>query len=200
MADRLVIATANKGKLAEVIRIIGAGYDLLTIDGFEGIEMPEEDGETFIDNAAIKAIAVARQTGLPALADDSGLQVDALGGRPGVYSARFGAPEAKDDIDRYRLLLSLMADVPEGLRSARFVSAVALATPVGLVCAAEGKCEGKVIFEPRGDRGFGYDPVFVPLGMDRTYAELDAAEKDAISHRRRALEALLPSLRSFFGR
>lgn len=200
MAYRLVVATANKGKLAEVIRIIGTGYELLTIDDFVGIEMPEENGDTFSDNAAIKAIAVARQTGLPALADDSGLQVDALGGRPGVYSARFGAPEAKDDIDRYSLLLRLMEDVPEGKRSARFISAVALATNERIVSVAEGKCEGKVIFAPRGDKGFGYDPIFVPSGMDKTYAELSGAEKDAISHRRRALEALLPSLESYFVR
>ena len=200
MADRMVIATANRGKLAEVVRILGAGYELLTLADFEGITMPEEDGETFADNAAIKAIAVARQAGLPALADDSGLAVDSLGGRPGVYSARFGSPSAKDDIERYRLLLSMMEAVPDGLRSARFVSAVALASPSGLVSVAEGKCEGAIIHEPRGDNGFGYDPIFVPEGMDRTYAELSAGEKDAISHRRRALEALLPALESFFGR
>lgn len=200
MPDRMVIATANRGKLAEVVRILGEGYELLTISDFDGIIMPEEDGKTFSENAAIKAIAVSRQTGLPALADDSGLAVDALDGRPGVYSARFGSPEAKDDIDRYTLLLGMMEDVPDQKRSARFVSAVALAVPTGLVGAAEGTCEGSVIRRPRGDEGFGYDPIFVPEGMDKTYAELTASQKDAISHRRRALEALLPTLRSFFGR
>lgn len=200
MPDRMVIATANRGKLAEVVRILGEGYELLTISDFEGITMPEEDGKTFSENAAIKAIAVSRQTGLPALADDSGLAVDALDGRPGVYSARFGSPEAKGDIDRYTLLLGMMEDVPDQKRSARFVSAVALAVPTGLVGAAEGTCEGSVIRRPRGDEGFGYDPIFVPEGMDKTYAELTASQKDAISHRRRALEALLPTLRSFFGR
>lgn len=200
MPDRMVIATANRGKLAEVVRILGEGYELLTISDFEGITMPEEDGKTFSENAAIKAIAVSRQTGLPALADDSGLAVDALDGRPGVYSARFGSPEAKDDIDRYTLLLGMMEDVPDQKRSARFVSAVALAVPTGLVGAAEGTCEGSVIRRPRGDEGFGYDPIFVPEGMDKTYAELTASQKDVISHRRRALEALLPILRSFFGR
>ncbi len=200
MPYKMVIATANRGKLAEVVRILGGGYELLTIDDFEGIAMPEEDGKTFSENAAIKAIAVSRQTGLPSLADDSGLAVDALDGRPGVHSARFGGPEAKDDRDRYMLLLGMMEAVPEDKRSASFVSAVALAAPTGLVGVAEGRCEGAIIHAPRGDNGFGYDPIFVPEGKDRTYAELSASEKDAISHRRRALEALLPTLESFFGR
>lgn len=200
MPGRLVVATANLGKLAEVVRILGAGYELASISEFEGITMPEEDGSTFAENAAIKAVSVSKQTGLPALADDSGLSVDALGGKPGVYSARFGSPAAKDDVDRYKLLLSMMEEVPDEARTARFVSAVALAAPEGLVAVAEGRCEGSVIRGPRGDGGFGYDPVFVPEGIEKTYAELTAGEKDAISHRRRALEALLPTLESFFGR
>lgn len=198
MGNRLLIATANPGKLTEMQRMLGDSFILSGIDRFPWICMPEETGDTFIENASIKAASAAKQAGMPALADDSGLAVDALSGKPGVYSARFGAPEAKDDADRYWLLLALMEAVPEHLRTARFISAVALASPNGLICAFEGKCEGRIAFEPKGLNGFGYDPIFIPHGFGKTYAELDAMLKDSISHRRMAIEAILPSLKEYF--
>lgn len=198
MRPRLLVATGNRGKLVEVRRIIGDKYELLCNDDFPGIIMPEEDGETFAENAAKKALSAARQVGIPTLADDSGLSVDALGGAPGVLSARYGGEGLKDDISRYNLLLSRMKQVPAEGRSARFVSAVALALPGRLIAVKEGTCEGSVIFEPRGDNGFGYDPVFVPEGFELTYAELPGEVKDRISHRFKALMAMLPELERFF--
>lgn len=194
MRPKLLVATGNRGKLVEVRRIIGDKYELLCNDDFPGIVMPEEDGLTFEDNAAKKALTAARQSGIPTLADDSGLAVDALDGAPGVFSARYGGEELKDDISRYMLLLEEMKDVPFGNRSARFVSAVALALPGKLIAVKEGTCEGSIIFGPRGENGFGYDPVFVPEGFDLTYAELPGEVKDRISHRFKALMAMLPEI------
>lgn len=196
MKIKMLVATGNPGKLEEVRRIIGGEAELLSFADFPDMSTPEETGSTFAENAAIKAEAAATFSGIAALADDSGLSVDALGGEPGVRSARYGAPQAVNDKERYELLLRKLADVPEGMRKARFVSAVALALPgQGTVAVTEGTCEGTVIEVPRGENGFGYDPVFVPEGYDRSYAELTGKEKDEISHRRRALEAIVPILR-----
>lgn len=199
MRPQLLVATGNRGKLVEVRRIIGDKYELLCNDDFPGIVMPEEDGLTFADNAAKKALAAAGQAGIPTLADDSGLAVDSLCGAPGVLSARYGGEELKDDISRYELLLERMRGIPPEYRSARFVSAVALALPGKLIAVREGKCEGSVIFEPRGENGFGYDPIFVPSGYDLTYAELPGEVKDRISHRYKALMAILPEIGRLFG-
>ncbi len=153
---------------------------------------PEESGATFEENARCKALAYARATGLPALADDSGLEVDALGGAPGVLSARYAGPQATD-ADRYRKLLTVLAGVPDVRRTARFICVVALALPTGEVYTAHGALEGSIGYEPRGTEGFGYDPVFV-LPDGRHLAELPAAEKHIISHRGRALQAFKPRL------
>ena len=153
----------------------------------ENIETPAEDGKTFTDNAIAKARFYATATGLWALADDSGLEVDALAGAPGVYSARY-AGENASDADRRALLLSELAQVSEKDRRARFVSVVAIASADGKVLnVSEGICEGTLTFAPRGEGGFGYDPLFVPDGFSQTFAELPESVKNRISHRARAL-------------
>ena len=155
----------------------------------------EESGETFEENARIKAQAYARASGLVSLADDSGLEVDALGGAPGVHSARYAGPAATDS-DRYRKLLDALTRIPEGQRSARFRCVVAIALPDGAIYTADGSCEGEIGFTPRGEHGFGYDPVFVVQGhAGRTMAELSPDVKNKISHRARALAAIQPVLR-----
>jgi XTP/dITP diphosphohydrolase len=148
----------------------------------------EETGATFAENAGLKARAYASATGLLTWADDSGLEVDALAGQPGVYSARYGAPAASTDAERVALLLANLAAVPDAQRSARFHCVVALATPAGAVRTADGVCEGRIAHAPRGQHGFGYDPVFLTAdyGYSYTMAELDAGRKNEISHRGRA--------------
>jgi XTP/dITP diphosphohydrolase len=154
---------------------------------------PPETGETFAANARAKAIHVTAETGLPALADDSGLVVDALGGAPGVYSARYGGPDATDT-DRYALLLDALQGVSPEARTARFVAVLALSLPGGTVIDAEGRLEGAIANAARGTNGFGYDPIFLVGDTDRTLAELTDDEKNGISHRARALAALRPRL------
>ncbi len=192
---RLLIATRNRGKLREYRRLLeGLPLELVTLDDVDVDLDVEETGETFEANARLKAEAYARASGLPTLADDSGLEVDALGGAPGVRSARYGAPEARSDEDRYRLLLRRLEGVPEEARTARFVCVVAFADPrAGVLRTARGTCEGRIARAPRGRHGFGYDPVFL-LPDGRTMAELSPEEKNRISHRARALEALRPWL------
>jgi len=152
-----------------------------------------ETGTTFAENALIKARDVARRTGLPAIADDSGLCVDALNQMPGVLSARWSGGHG-DDAANLRLVLAQMRHVPPGRRGAHFRCAAALFTPDGVEQVTEGRLAGTLVHEPRGTQGFGYDPVFVPAGESRTTAELEPAEKDAISHRGRALRALVPHI------
>lgn len=156
---------------------------------------PPETGETFAANARAKALHVTAETGLPALADDSGLLVDALDGAPGVYSARYGGPDA-NDADRYTLLLTTLRDAPPKARTARFVAVVALSLPDGTVIDAESRLEGAIADAPRGTNGFGYDPVFLVGDTGRTLAELTDDEKNGLSHRARALAALRPRLRA----
>jgi len=191
---KLVIATKNKGKIWEIrdIEILSSG-DL--------IDPPVviEDGETFEDNARKKAIALSRHAKLPALADDSGLVVDALGGKPGVYSARYGG-EGLGDAERNALLLKHMEKIPDGKRTARFVCVIALAMPGGDVHIAHGSVEGEISREPRGSGGFGYDPVFLIPELGKTMAELPMAEKNEISHRARALKEAKRILKDILNR
>jgi XTP/dITP diphosphohydrolase len=189
----LLLGTRNLGKLREIETILGdVHWQLRSLREFDNVAVPAETAPTYLENAIAKAQFYARETGLCALADDSGLEVAALGGAPGVLSARY-AGEGASDADRRALLLSELACVNEGNRRdtgrrARFVCVVAIATPEGTVLnTAEGVCEGRMIFEERGTNGFGYDPLFVPDGFDRTFAELSDSIKNQISHRARAL-------------
>ncbi len=193
--ERVVLASANPKKVAELREILGDRFDLVA----RPAEVPEviEDAPTFVGNARLKAAALVAATGLAALADDSGIEVDALDGRPGVRSARFAGEDATDD-DNVDLLLAELADRPDPAdRTARFRCVIVLQRPDGTEVVADGTAEGRVAPARRGDAGFGYDPVFVPDDGDGgTYAELDAATKHAISHRGRALAALVAHLGS----
>ena len=195
---KLVLATRNVYKVAELRRILGEagldGVELVGVEAFPGVEDVAETGVTFVENARLKAVAVARATGVPAVADDSGLCVDVLGGAPGVFSARWSGRHG-DDLANLRLLLSQLGDVPDAHRTAHFACAAVLALPDGTERAVEGRLPGVLIREPRGTNGFGYDPIFVPDVERRTTAELTPAEKDAVSHRGRAFRALVPAVR-----
>ena len=192
---RAVLATRNAHKVEEVRRIL-TPYDveLVSLDEFPDVGDVAETGATFADNALLKAHAVAVATGLPALADDSGLAVAALNGMPGVLSARWAGRHG-DDVANLQLVLDQIADVPDERRMAAFVCAAAVVRPGRGELVVEGRVEGTVIRAPRGSNGFGYDPIFVPLGERRTTAEMSADEKDAISHRGKAFRALAPRLR-----
>jgi XTP/dITP diphosphohydrolase len=193
---RLLVATHNKGKVAEYADILGdLAIEWLTLDAAGVANDVAETGATFRDNAVLKAVAYARQTGLLTLADDSGLEVDELDGEPGVYTARYGGP-GLSAADRYRLLLRNLGDTPPERRTARFRCVVALAGPDGeLLGTADGVCEGIISTAPAGEGGFGYDPVFYLPERGLTMAQLDAAEKHRISHRGRAAAAIAPLLR-----
>lgn len=196
---KLLVATKNRGKLEEFRRIFeGLGLELASADEL-GLPDVEETGETFEANALLKARAYAEASGLMSLADDSGLEVDALGGAPGVYSARYageGGSEAN-----VRKLLGALDPVPDAERTARFRCVLALVDPSGPAghdpLLAEGTCEGHIAHAPRGRGGFGYDPVFVPQGMSLTMAEISDAEKDRISHRGRASEVMRARLMTY---
>ena len=190
---KLLIASNNAHKIREIKEILGDLFDEILSLREAGVSAdPEETGETFEENARIKAEAILQLTGCAALADDSGLEVDALGGAPGVHSARYCGRHGDDDANN-ALLLRNLAGVPAP-RTARFVSAVALARPGQPTRICRGTCEGMVGFAPRGNNGFGYDPYFTPLGMDKTFAELPAEVKNGMSHRAHALAALRRSL------
>jgi XTP/dITP diphosphohydrolase len=194
MSTRLLLATRNKGKLAELRRMLQRAVPGVEVVGLGDVddypEAPETEA-TFAGNALLKAREAARYTGLPAVADDSGLTVDALNGMPGVLSARWSGRHGDDDANT-ALLLGQIADVPDERRGGAFVCAAALVTPDGTERVLEREWRGRVIREKRGTNGFGYDPVFVPDGLDVTSAELDPAEKDARSHRGQAFAALVP--------
>ncbi|MDQ4005371.1 MAG: RdgB/HAM1 family non-canonical purine NTP pyrophosphatase [Actinomycetota bacterium] len=189
---RAVIASQNAHKVEEIIRICTDWPTVLVTDPFS--PHVEETGETYLENARLKAEAVARATGTAALADDSGIEVDALGGGPGPRSARYTGEGATDQAN-LRALLRAVAGVPSGGRTARYRAVAVLAWPDGAQVHAEGVCEGLLRTRPRGEGGFGYDPIFEPVGWDRTMAELEPEEKDRISHRGRALRALAEILR-----
>jgi XTP/dITP diphosphohydrolase len=193
---RLLLATRNAGKLAELQRLLATAVPGVEVVGLRDVpDYPEapETGATFEENALLKAREAVRYTGLPAVADDSGLTVDALNGMPGVLSARWSGRHG-DDAGNTALLLGQLADVPDGRRGGAFVCAAALVTPDGVEHVLERQWRGSVVREPRGSNGFGYDPVFVPDGLTVTSAELDPAEKDALSHRGQAFAALVPVL------
>jgi len=189
--DRIAIASRNPGKIRE-IRSICADWPVewITADEHEG-PWPdvEETGPRYLDNALLKAQAVAGSLGIPAVADDSGVEVDALGGGPGPRSARYAGEEATGE-ENLRMLIRALAGIPEAGRTARYRCVATLAWPDGSEVWAEGTCEGSLVSKPRGSGGFGYDPIFVPAGWEETMAELPPEEKDRISHRGRAFRAL----------
>jgi len=189
---RIIVATGNRGKLDEIRSALDfPGWEFVTAAdiGADGLEV-EETGETFLDNARLKARAYHEAFGLAALADDSGLEVDELGGEPGVYSSRY-AGDTATDADNNEKLLAALADVPHERRTARFRSVIVLVGEDGSETIADGACEGSIGFEPRGTGGFGYDPLFLPDAVPgRAMAELSLGEKNAISHRGAALRAL----------
>ena len=198
----LVMATRNPGKIRELEALLqDSGVRLLSLADFPGLPEIPEEGATFAENAAAKAMAVARLTGQPALADDSGLMVDALGGAPGVFSARYAqdrtAPRPPTDADNWGKLLDELKNVPGGKRGARFVCELALATPDGRLLTARGECAGVIAFEPQGDTGFGYDPVFWVPEYAATMAQLGPEIKNKISHRAQALAAFKTLLQSW---
>jgi XTP/dITP diphosphohydrolase len=191
--SRLVLATRNAHKVSELRRILAGldGLEIVGVDAFPGVPDVAETGVTFAENALLKAHAVARATGVPAVADDSGLCVEVLGGAPGVFSARWSGRHGADRAN-LELLLAQLSDVPDAHRAAWFACAAALALPDGAERVVEGRLDGSVAKAPRGSGGFGYDPIFVPDGNTRTLAEYGPEEKDAISHRGRAFRALAP--------
>ncbi|CAN5482010.1 XTP/dITP diphosphatase [soil metagenome] len=196
---QVLIATTNAGKLQELAAILPPTVDLRTLRDFN-LTSPPETGRTFLDNAVLKADYASRMTGIPALADDSGLEVDALDGRPGVQSARYSGPDATDEENNRKLIADLQSNEGES-RIARFVCAVALSTPGAPALTAHGYLRGAIVDEPRGSGGFGYDPHFQlddPCAMDlngRTLAELSINQKNRLSHRRRAYDRLLNKIR-----
>jgi XTP/dITP diphosphohydrolase len=198
---RLVLATGNQHKLVELARILAAAHvevELAGLAEFPGAPDVAETGATFADNALLKARAIARFTGLPAVADDSGLCVDAMNGMPGVLSARWSGRHGDDEAN-LRLVLAQTADVPDERRGAQFVCVAALVLPSGKEHLTEGAVSGRLIREPRGSNGFGYDPIFVPDSSDLTTAQMSSQAKDAISHRGRALRALAPVIAAVLG-
>jgi XTP/dITP diphosphohydrolase len=192
-APVVVLATRNRGKLVEIVRLLGesiARARLVTIDELAPTARLDEDGDTFEANALQKARQASAATGLPAIADDSGLEVDALGGAPGVYSARY-AGEPSDDARNNEKLLDALKDVPGGKRSARFRCVAAYVDPArGIELVRNGACEGEVLSAPRGTLGFGYDPLFLVPRLGKTMAELPIDEKNQLSHRAAAFRAL----------
>ena len=198
---RLLLATRNAGKLAELQRLLATAVPGVEVVGLRDVgEYPEapETGATFAENALLKAREAVRYTGLPAVADDSGITVDALNGMPGILSARWSGRHG-DDAANTGLLLAQIADVPDERRGAAFVCAAALVTPGGGEWVLEREWRGRVVREPRGTNGFGYDPVFVPDGLELTSAELAPEEKDARSHRAQAFAALVPVVAEALG-
>jgi XTP/dITP diphosphohydrolase len=195
---KLVLASKNQKKLAELNDILGRLGIEVCSEAQAGVDVDvEETGSTFEENSLLKARAVMEASGMPAIADDSGLCVDALQGAPGVYSARYGG-EGLDDTARYRLLLENMrGQMP---RTAKFVSVITCCFPNGDVITARGECPGTIAFAPMGEGGFGYDPVFFVPGLKKTFAQLSAEEKNAISHRGKALEAFRVKLEEYMNR
>lgn len=186
---KLVLATRNRGKIREIESILSdLDLEILSCLDFPGLPPVVEDGENFRENAIKKAETVCTYVHLPSLADDSGLEVDALGGRPGVLSSRFSGPE-RSDVKNREKVLRLMRDVPPGQRQARFRCVVAFVLPGEAAQTVEGRCEGTISSEPRGTAGFGYDPIFVVPEYGKTFAELGEEVKNRISHRARALAA-----------
>lgn len=195
-APKVVLATRNPHKITELRAILaatGVAVDLVGVNTFPELPDVAETGVTFAENALLKATETARRTGLPSIADDSGLCVDVLGGAPGVFSARWSGKHG-DDVANLDLLLAQLGDIADAHRRAHFACAAALALPDGTEVVREGRIDGTLLHARRGGNGFGYDPIFLPDGCDRTTAELTADEKNAISHRTRAFRALAEDL------
>jgi XTP/dITP diphosphohydrolase len=194
--ERLVLATTNKGKVREIRELLtGIGLDIVGLEAYPAIPPVEENGRSFRENAVIKAKTVAAYTRELTLADDSGLEVDGLSGEPGIYSARYGKP-GWTDRQRFEYLLVKLAGVAKNERTARFRSAVAIYDPMTeRLETAEGTVEGVIIDTPRGNNGFGYDPVFFLPELGKTMAELTDGQKNGLSHRGRAITAIIPKLR-----
>ena len=191
---KFVLASHNRGKLKEMQEILAELGVEVALQSDVGLDLePEENGSTFAENAAIKAKAVMEASGLPAIADDSGLCVDALNGAPGIYSARYGGLDS--DAARYQLLLNNLRGATN--RAAHFHTAIVCAFPNGAVIRAEGDCQGTIAFAPRGESGFGYDPIFYVPELRKTFAQLTAEEKNAISHRGNALRAFAVELKEY---
>lgn len=196
---RLLLASSNRGKVAEFRGLLGGlGLELLTPADISLSLEVEEDGRTYADNAAMKAEAFAQASGMAALADDSGLEVDALGGRPGPFSRRFCPVPDASDADRRRYLLALLGGKPRPW-TARFCAAVAVALPAGHVGLAYGQCQGEIIPDERGANGFGYDPIFMIPQLGRTMAELEMEEKNRLSHRAQAIQNAIPIIMASLG-
>lgn len=197
---RLLIATGNEGKIAELRDLLRPlGSSLITLSDIPDITGPEETGTTFEDNASIKAISYAIASGEWTIADDSGLEIDFLDGAPGVYSARFGGEDSSYH-EKMALVLSKLSDANDNERTARFVCVIKVADPNGnIIISAEGVCGGSLAHSPRGTNGFGYDPIFIPNGYDQTFGELTDAEKRSISHRGKASADLIRKMLDFTG-
>ena len=193
---KVVLASKNPHKLVEINKITEKfGFELV-LQSQLGVDIDvEENGTTFEENSFIKADAVMKATGLPALADDSGIAVDALNGEPGIYSARYGFDPSLDDWGRLELLLKNTEQVPDGQRQAQFVCVITMVTPDGQVIQARGEIHGELTREPRGENGFGYDPIFFYPPLGKTTAELSAEEKNAVSHRANALKSFYEKLK-----
>lgn len=185
---KLVLATHNKGKAAEIASLLKSHVESFVTAGDLNLPEPEETEETFIGNAVLKAVAAAKASGLPALADDSGMAVTALEGAPGIYSARWAGPDKnfRKAMERVHRELDIEED-----RSAAFICALAVAWPDGHSEAVEGRLDGTIVWPPRGDKGFGYDPIFVPDGEKRTFGEMAPEEKESMSHRAKAFAKLV---------
>lgn len=196
MTTKLLVATHNQGKVTEFTEMLAdLAVEWLSLDEVGVVQDVDETGRTFYENAVLKAQTYARMTGLLTLADDSGLQVDALNGEPGIYTARYGGAGLTHE-GRYQLLLQNMREVPPAQRTARFRAVIALAAPDGkLLGAEEGVCEGMIALKPAGDGGFGYDPVFFLPDRGKTMAQVGSAVKHTISHRGQAMKAIEPLLR-----
>ncbi len=197
MKRQIVLATRNRGKIRELQALMkDFGIEVLSVADMEGVPEVEEDGTTFLENSLKKAREISTATGIMALADDSGLVVDALNGAPGVYSARYAGDDATDE-QNYLKLLDEMKDIPDGERTARFKCVMVLCHPSGQWISAEGACEGIISRKPIGSQGFGYDPVFFVPKLGRSMAQLSSEEKNAISHRGNALKKLREMLPEF---
>ncbi|MET9533849.1 MULTISPECIES: RdgB/HAM1 family non-canonical purine NTP pyrophosphatase [unclassified Streptomyces] len=198
---RLILATRNAGKITELEAILadaGLPHELVGTDAYPEVPDVKETGVTFAENALLKAHAMAQATGLPAVADDSGLCVDVLNGAPGIFSARWSGTHGDDEAN-LRLLLAQLSDIDDPHRGAHFACAAALALPDGTERVVEGRLLGTLRATPAGSGGFGYDPILQPSGETRTCAELTAGEKNAISHRGQAFRALVPAVRELLG-
>lgn len=193
---QLILATKNSHKTREFAEILGEGFDVRDLSDANDLSGVEETGSTFAENAALKAVATSKLFSELVVGDDSGLEVDALKGAPGIYSARYAGANASDDENIGKLLLELakLGSEPGSPPSARFRCALALARDGKLIVACDGVVEGKIIRTPRGESGFGYDPIFQPHGFEQTFAELSASEKNRISHRARAIKSLRVTL------